>query len=208
MSEGAWKAFAVPSAVWVLSQPVDRYAGGVWIECLAAGACLAVSLRVLARPLMQYTEHVLAGSLVGFLVLGQAAAATTWGYSWAAFYAWLLNSALCFWFLVSNETGWEDWTRTHLARTWTGRGQDTPSRDTGQDTDRTEADSVPDVRTVSGTRRDTGGTAVRTRSEARTRPDTLSRFQAPTVRTSRMAQAGPYPADEEPVSDEWWVAIP
>lgn len=213
MSEGTWKAFAVPSAVWVLAQPVDRYTAGVWIECLASGVCLVTASRVLARPLRQYSEHVLAGSLVGFLVMGQAAAATVWGYSWPSFYAWLLNAALCFWFLVSNETGWEDWTRTYLYRTRTGHGQDEVSGtedpdtdDPGQDTGTLpdiQPDSVPDTP-------DTCGTAVRTRQDTRTRagtrPDTVSRPEATTVRTAgRMAEPGPYPTGPDPVREGWWI---
>lgn len=216
MSEGTWQAFAVPSAVCVLAQPVDRYAAGVWIECLAAGICLVTASRVLARPLRQYSEHVLAGSLVGFLILGQAAVSTVWGYSWPSFYAWLFNAALCFWFLVSNETGWEDWTRTHLARTRTGHGQDDmswtdepdtdrPGRDTGARPD-TGRDSVPD-------RPGRGGTTVRTRPSTRTRAgtrvDTVSRAEAVTVRVQRrMAEPGPYQVSDEPVSETWWREIP
>lgn len=220
MSEGTWKAFVVPSAVCVLAQPVDRYAAGVWIECLAAGSCLVTALRVMARPLLQYTEHVLAGSLVGFLVLGQAAVSTVWGYSWPSFYAWLLNSALCFWFLVSNETDWEDWTRTHLVRTRTGQGRDDMSWTDGQDT-RTppdiEPDSVRDAWTDSQDivpdAPDIGGTAVRTRPSTRTRAgtrlDTVSRSEAATVRTARrMAEPGPYAVSDEPVSESWWQQLP
>lgn len=216
MSEGTWKAFAVPSAVCVLAQPVDRYAAGVWIECLAAGICLVTASRVLARPLRQYSEHVLAGSLVGFLILGQAAVSTVWGYSWPSFYAWLFNAALCFWFLVSNETGWEDWTRTYLVRTRTGHGQDDMSWTDGPDTDRPGRDTgtLPDIEpdTVRD-RPDTGGTAVRTRPSTRTRAgtrrDMASRAEAVTVRVQRrMAEPGPYPVSDEPVSETWWREIP